>query len=122
MFSQVFVCPQLVGVCLPTMPWVSDTPLPDTVNKRVERILYAFTGVCLFIGWSAFPQCHGIGRPPPIGRAPLYRQIPLRYGQLADGMHPTGMLTCLSEILKSITESSIEIIFYFGNQQTPTYS
>ena len=46
-------------------------------------------------GRSAFPQCHGAGRPS-LGRPPApYRQTPpLPIPQQAGGTHPNGMHSC----------------------------
>ena len=84
------------------------TPSIFTVRKRsCGKAMFLHLSVILFTGGSAFPQCHGAGRPPPPPSAqkadlPLPRQdadTTKRYGQQADGKHPIGMHTCLLNVL-----------------------
>ena len=64
-------------------------------NEIARRQCFLYLSVILFTVGSAFPQCHGAGRPPPYRQTP-YRQTSPRYGQQVGGKHPTGVHPCPS--------------------------
>ena len=82
-------------------------------NEVVAKVIFLHLSVILFTGGSASVHA-GIPPPPRPGTLPDQAHTPQtrhppgtehagRYGQRADGTHPTGMQSCCCNILEMLT-------------------